>query len=596
MHRRLTAIVAADVVAYSRMIRADEDGTLEALHAVRRDVVDPEIERHGGRIVKLMGDGLLAEFTSIVDAVRAAVAVQQAMPEWNAGREDARHIVFRVGVNLGDVVIDGEELQGDGINVAARLEALAEPGTVCVSDAVHEQVRDRLTLRFEDLGAQELKNIDRPIRVWRWSREAPEAASAAVLDFTKPDLPIKPSIAVLPFDNMSSDPEQAFFVDGLVEDIITALSRNGYLFVIARNSSFTYRGAAVDLRQVGKELGVRFVLEGSVRRGANRLRITAQLIEAETGSHVWAERYDRPLDDLFEVQDEITQAVSAAVGSEIMSSDMTRAGPRRIEDLHAWERLMKAYWHLNRLSAEDVRIGQDICQAEIATTGGSAVFYAASTIGYMYELLYDLHGRSAEDVIRDGMRMGYAGLKLDPNNELVLLALSIMLRLSGDFDGALRMASSCIELYPNSLMSHLAMGNCLAYLGADHAEGAIGHLEMTIRLAPRDALLHWSYCNIAVSHFTLEDYAAAIEHAHTAIRMNVSNGSAHRILVAALALSGQIDAAKTAWLRVWEMQPFDPPVYIATMRRIIRSSDVTNRLFKGLRLAGAPLEADAGVG
>ena len=297
MERRLAAIMAADVVGYSRLIRADEEGTIAALKALRADLIDPKIAEHRGRIVKLMGDGMLAEFPSVVDAVRTAVETQQAVTEHNSGLPEDKRIEFRVGINLGDIIIDGEDIQGDGVNVAARLEGLAQPGGVCISGSVHEQVRDRLDVPFEDLGEKEVKNIARPVRVWQWPNDA--APVAAATEHEPLTLPDKPSIAVLPFDNLSGDPEQEFFADGMAEDIITGLSRFRSLFVIARNSTFAYKGKSPDVREVAQDLGVRYILEGSVRRGGQRIRITAQLIDAEVGSHLWAERYDRDLEDIF---------------------------------------------------------------------------------------------------------------------------------------------------------------------------------------------------------------------------------------------------------------------------------------------------------
>jgi len=289
------------VAGYSRLMGADEEGTLERLKALRRELFDPKIAEHHGRIVKTTGDGLLVEFASIVDAVRCAVAVQQAMPERNTGVAADSRIELRIGINLGDVIVEGDDLYGDGVNIAARIEALADAGGVFVSNTVHDHVRDRLPFVFEDLGEQQVKNIARPVRVYRVREVATETPTAPA----QPALPLpdKPSIAVLPFANMSGDPEQEYFVDGMVEEIITALSRIRWLFVIARNSSFTYKGRAVDVKQVGRELGVRYVLEGSVRKAGGRVRITSQLIDALTGTHLWADRFDGSLEDVFELQD-----------------------------------------------------------------------------------------------------------------------------------------------------------------------------------------------------------------------------------------------------------------------------------------------------
>jgi adenylate cyclase len=319
--RRLAAILAADVVGYSRLMGVDEEGTLERLKALRGDLIDPKIAKHHGRLVKTTGDGLLVEFASVVDAVRCAAEVQQAMPERNAGVPAERRIELRIGINLGDVIVDGDDLYGDGVNIAARIETLADAGGVFVSGTVYDQVRDRLTFGFEDRGEQQVKNIARPVRVYRVLLD--EAASTATNEALP--LPDKPSIAVLAFTNMSGDVEQEYFSDGIADDIITELSRSHSLFVIARNSSFTYKGRPVDVKQVAREMGVRYVLEGSVRRSGDRVRVVAQLIEAETGNHIWAERYDRSLVDVFAVQDEITIAVVAAILPAVAEVEVRRA-------------------------------------------------------------------------------------------------------------------------------------------------------------------------------------------------------------------------------------------------------------------------------
>lgn len=307
--RQLSAILAADVAGYSRLIGLDEEGMLARLKELRHTLIDPKISEHRGRIVKTMGDGLLVQFASAVDAVRCAVDIQRQMAERSSGTADDHKIEFRVGINIGDVVMDGDDIHGEGVNVAARLEALADPGAICVSGSVLDQVRDRLQVSFEDTGEQNLKNIARPVRVYKLG---------VTLPTTKPTLtlPAKPSIAVLPFQNMSGDPDQEYFADGMVEEIITALSRFGQLFVIARNSSFTYKNKNVDVKRVGRELGVRYVLEGSVRKAGNRLRITGQLIDSSTGAHLWAERFDGNLDDVFDLQDQVTASVVGAIAPQ----------------------------------------------------------------------------------------------------------------------------------------------------------------------------------------------------------------------------------------------------------------------------------------
>jgi adenylate cyclase len=364
--RRLAAILAADVAGYSRLMGADEEGTLERLKALRHELLDPKIAEHHGRIVKTTGDGLLVEFASVVDAVRCAVAVQQAMPERNAGVATDNRIELRIGINLGDVIVEGDDLYGDGVNIAARIEALADAGGVFVSNTVHDQVRDRLPFLFEDLGEQQVKNIARPVRVYRVairpSRPPPtppspasggglgrghageRSARGARVGAAEPALPLpdKPSIAVLPFANLSGDPEQEYFADGMVEKIITALSRIRWLFVIARNSSFTYKGQAVDVKQVGRELGVRYVLEGSVRKGGNRVRITAQLIDAASGAHLWADRFDGALEEVFELQDEVAIKVAGVIEPTLQANEVRRSSERAPQDQTAYDLYLRA--------------------------------------------------------------------------------------------------------------------------------------------------------------------------------------------------------------------------------------------------------------
>ena len=356
--RRLAAILAGDIARYSYLMGIDEEGTLRQLKAHRKKLIDPKIIEHHGRIVKTTGDGMLVEFVSVVDAVRYAVDIQRGMAERNADVAPDRRIEFRIGINVGDIISDENDIYGDGVNVAARLEALAEPGGILVSRNVHDQVRDKLSFGFEDLGEQLVKNIARPIGVHRVSlaESAPPAmvksAAAAKTEFSSVD---RPSIAVLPFANMSGDPEQEYFADGISEDIITGLSKLRWFFVIARNSSFAYKGKAVDVKRAARELGVRYVLEGSVRKGGNRVRITAQLIDAATGNHVWADRYDGDLTDVFALQDEITKKVVAAIEPKLLEAEGIRSQNRSPEDLGAWDMVIHAnslFWRLTKTEGE----------------------------------------------------------------------------------------------------------------------------------------------------------------------------------------------------------------------------------------------------
>src|SRR5437762_1439069 len=343
IERRLAAILAADVAGYSRLMGADEEGTLMRLKALRRELIDPRIAEHKGRIVKTTGDGLLVEFGSVVDAVRYAVDVQRRMVERNADVPEQKRIAFRIGINLGDIIIDEGDIFGDGVNIAARLETLADAGGICVSRVVRDQVRDKLEFSFEDMGEQQVKNIARPVRVYRIPLGT-EAKAATPVELAPPllVLPDKPSIAVLPFQNMSDDPEQEYFVDGMVEEIITALSRIRWLFVIARNSTFTYKGRPIEVKEIGRELGVRYILEGSVRKGGSRVRITAQLIDAETGAHLWADRFDGLIEDVFELQDKIALSVAGVIEPALQAAEMRRSAARPTTDLTAYDLYLRA--------------------------------------------------------------------------------------------------------------------------------------------------------------------------------------------------------------------------------------------------------------
>jgi len=354
VERRLAAIMAGDIVGYSRLMGIDEEGTLRQLKAHRKELIDPKITEHRGRIVKTTGDGMLVEFVSVVDAVRYAVDVQRGMAERNANVASNRRIEFRIGINVGDIISDENDIYGDGVNVAARLEALAEPGGILVSRNVHDQVCDKLSFGFEDLGEQTVKNITRPIGVHRVSLAETQTSAAAASKFETAGSN-RPSIAVLPFANMSGDQEQEYFADGISEDLITGLSKLRWFFVIARNSSFTYKGAAVDVKRVARELGVRYVLEGSVRKGGNRVRITAQLIDAATNNHIWADRYDGDLTDIFELQDEITKKVVAAIEPKLLEAEGIRSQNRSPEDIGAWDMVMQAnslFWRLTKDEGE----------------------------------------------------------------------------------------------------------------------------------------------------------------------------------------------------------------------------------------------------
>ncbi|MCZ6771063.1 MAG: adenylate/guanylate cyclase domain-containing protein, partial [Proteobacteria bacterium] len=423
VQRRLAAILAADVAGYSRLMGEDEEGTLATLTAHLKELIEPCIAEHRGRVVKTTGDGLLAEFASVVDAVKCAVAFQEGMAERNTDTPEDRRIVFRIGVNLGDVIVQDGDVYGDGVNVAARLEGLAEPGSVVISGTVHEHVRAKLDFDFDDLGFQDVKNIAEPVHAYSIGMAKAVTSIEDPEPSTSLPLPDKPSIAVLPFDNLSGDPEQEYFADGISEDIITTLSRSHWFFVIARNSSFSFKGTSFDVRQVAQELGVRYVLEGSVRKVGNRVRITAQLIDATTGNHVWANRYDRELDDIFAIQDEITEAIAGEVGPSFVAAEAKRAARKAPENLDAWDFAMRGNWHLWRSSREDFAEAKLLFRKAIALDPDSSNAQAGLALACQLEAGAGWADDLAESR-EEGFRAAQRAVALDDQNAWAHVALA----------------------------------------------------------------------------------------------------------------------------------------------------------------------------
>jgi len=480
--RRLAAILAADVAGYSRLMGADEEGTLERLKALRHELLDPKIAEHHGRIVKTTGDGLLVEFASVVDAVRCAVAVQQAMAERNTGVAAENRIELRIGINLGDVIVEGDDLYGDGINIAARIEALADAGGVFVSNTVHDHVRDRLPFTFEDLGEQQVKNIARPVRVYRVRDLVAAKASA------QPALPLpdKPSIAVLPFQNMSGDPEQEYFVDGMVEEIITALSRIRWLFVIARNSSFTYKGQAVDVKQIGRELGVRYVLEGSVRKAGMQVRITGQLIDALTGTHLWAGRFDGSLEDIFELQDRVAVSVAGVIEPALQAAEMRRSIERPTPDLGAYDLHLRALAVFFPQTKERIFATLRLLEQAIAIDRhyGPALSWAA--ICHM-QLVTNGWAEAPETSRRKAIDLARQALQVGENDPAILANAAFVLAQFGEDIGAMiGLVDRALALNPGYARGWFVSGLLRVFAG-EH-DLAIEHLEASLRLSPRERI------------------------------------------------------------------------------------------------------------
>jgi len=542
IERKLAAILAADVAGYSRLMGADEEGTLARLKACRRELMDPEIAEHRGRVVKTTGDGILIEFSSVVDAVRCAMDVQRGMAERNANVTDEQRIEFRVGINLGDIMIDAEDIHGDGVNIAARLESIAEPGGICISDSSYQQVRDKFTVHFEDMGVQQLKNIARPVRVYRVpiGRSAPRERPALAL-------PDKPSIAVLPFQNMSGDPEQEYFADGMVEDIITELSRIRWLFVIARNSTFTYKGQAVAVKQVARELGVRYVLEGSVRKGGNRVRVTAQMIDATTGAHIWAERYDRDLSDIFAVQDEITASVAGVIEPALAEAEQQRVLRKPPERLDAWEAYQRGLWHFNKYGPEENQTAQTFFRQAIALDPNFAPGHYGNALALQWEI-WHFSTRPFSEVQGTAREEAQIAVSLDDKDAMAHAVLAHMMMWGGEWEAAIAEARTAVALNPNSAFVISMLGCVLGFGG--YREEALERLQQAMRASPHDPLIWlWSIWRAVLQCFS-RDFVAALQTLRQVVRLRPSYAPPYEYVAASLAYLGQLDEAREALERV----------------------------------------------
>ena len=490
--RRLVAILAADVVGYSRMMARNEARTLSTLRELREDVLDPGIERFHGRTVKTMGDGVIVEFESAVDGVECAVEIQAALAQ------RMNSLRLRIGINVGDVVIEGDDILGDGVNVAARLERIAEPGGIALSDLVRESIHGRLEITLRDAGQRELKNIDRPVRVWRWLPE-----DASVEDSAAQPESGRPSIAVLPFSNLSDDPEQEFFADGVVEDIITGLSRYPLLFIIARNSSLTYKGKKVDVVRVASELGVRYVVEGSIRRFGDRLRITAQLIDATSGNHVWADRYDSDLEKALLLQDEIADSIVAAIEPEFLNAEMRRANRRRESNPDAWESFMRAFWHLARFTREDFAEVHRLSQVAISQDPNAARPYTLIVVAHIIGALYGWESDRIQ-ALTAARNAATNAVALDPLSSLCARAMGHVNLYDRRHEDAGRDFLRAIELCPTEAENYALLGSATGLSG--RYEEALESFQRARRMSPRDPFCatwfgHLSMCAILVHRY-----------------------------------------------------------------------------------------------
>jgi adenylate cyclase len=567
---------------------ADEEGTLARLKAVRKTLVDPTIAAHRGRIVKTTGDGMLVEFASAVDAVRGAVEVQNGMAEQNASVPQDQRIEFRIGIHVGDIIIDDNDIFGDGVNIAARLEGLAEPGGICISDDTYRQVRGKVEIVCDDLGLQTLKNIVEPMRAWRAQLGGQSAAKAPQVSSASqtPALTLsdKTSIAVLPFQNMSGDPEQEYFADGIVEDIITALSRFKSLFVIARNSSFTYKGKAVDIKQVGRELGVRYILEGSVRKAAEKVRITGQLIDTATGAHLWADRFDGQLDDVFALQDEITEKVVAATEPRLKIAEIELAARRRPDDFSAYDLYLRALPHYYSMTKDGLAVAIRLLSRalEIDPRFGSAASVAAWS---HFQTIVQSWASDLKSESDETLRLSRLALAIDPNDPETLATVGRMTGyFTSDFKTAIDLINQSVALNPNLASSWSRRGWTYLSAGVNPQEAMLS-FERFVRVSPRDPLLFVNLTGMAIALIELGRFDEAVEIANRALRQNQTYAYTYCCLAAALAQLGRQAEASEAAARLLEL---NRGFRISEWTSLFPGQIKSKQYVTGLRLAGLP--------
>jgi TolB-like protein/Tfp pilus assembly protein PilF len=579
VERRLAAILAADVVGYSRLMGVDEAGTARALRS-HREAIAPLIASHGGRIVKTIGDGVLLEFPSIVAAVECAIEIQKLMTERNAEAPADQRMLFRIGINLGDVLIEGDDILGDGVNVAARLEGLAEAGGICISEDVYHHIQDKINVGFADMGLHQLKNIARSVRAYRARLEQIIPSRSPGLS-----LPDRPSIAVLPFGNMSGDPEQEYFTDGIVEDIIIALSRMRWLFVIARNSSFTYKGRAVDVKQIGRELGVRYVLEGSVRKAAHRMRIKAELVDAATGVHLWADRFEGRLEDIFDLQDQVTASVVGALGPKLEQAEIERAKRKPTENLDAYDYFLRGMAALHRWSREAnneaLRLFYQAIELdpEFASAYGMAArcYSQRKASGWMIDRLQE---------IVETERLARRAAALGKDDAVALCTAGIaFVYVLGEHGHGTDLMARALALNPNWASAWLFSGWGKIWIG--EPEVAIEHLARAMRLSPQDPQMFNTQAAMASGHFFAGRYAEAASWAQAALRELPDHFIATCVSAASNALTGHVPEAQHAVARLLQL---DPDLRVSNLKDLfpVRKGEDFARWADGMRRAGLP--------
>ena len=578
IERRLAAILAADIAGYSRLMGADEEGTLSQMKAHRRALVDPKIEEHRGRIVKTTGDGLLVEFASVVDAMRCAVDVQRGMVSRNAEMANDQRIEFRIGINVGDIIIDGGDIFGDGVNVAARLEGLAEPGGICVSARVREDVRSKLDVAFADEGEQRLKNIELPVRVYRVQLSCATAPARPALT-----LPDKPSIAVLPFDNMSGDADQDYLADGIVEAITGALSRIRSFFVIARNSAFTYKGRAANVRDIGRELGVAYVLEGSVQKAGNRVRIIVQLIETDGGAHVWTGRHDGTIDDIFDLQDRITEQVAGALQPSIRFAEIERSRRKRPQDLGAYDYALRAMPHVWALEKDESAKAIELLDKALAIDPEYPLALSLAGWCHAQRSVYNWADDIAQSQAR-ALRLAERAAELSGDDPLILAVLGAVHTFVRNHGTARVLLERAVAVDPNAAWAWSRLGWLDNY--SDRPESAIEKFERALRLSPLDPLNFNNYVGMGSAHEVAQEYDKAAAFYRRGLEERPHAVWIYRNLASALSGAGRMEAAKEAYARMLRGYP---DLTASRLRQaMVFSPAFLDRMVDNLRKLGLP--------
>ena len=578
VERRLAAILAADVAGYSRLMGNDEEGTVAALKAYRRELIDPKVAEHRGRIVKTTGDGALIEFASAVDATRCAMEIQRAMAERSAAIPEDRRIEFRIGINVGDIIIDESDIYGDGVNIAARVESLARPGAICLSENAYNQIKGKLALDVSDMGEQHLKNIAQPVRVYNVRPGGAPERPALVL-------PDKPSIAVLPFQNMSGDSEQEYFADGVVEDIITALSRLRWLFVIARNSSFTYKGRAVDVKQVGRELGVRYVLEGSVRKAANRVRVTGQLIDVSTGTHLWGDRFEGALEDIFDLQDQVTASVVGAIAPQLEHAEIERAKRKPTESLDAYDFFLRGMASYYGRTQEAINEALPLFYKTIELDPNFASAYGMAAWCYAWRKINGWMTDRAQE-IAETERLARRAAEVGPDDAVALSrGAHALAYVVGDLDAAATFVDRALVLNPNLAGAWYASGWVRVFLG--ESDVAIKHFAQAMRLSPLDPHSIGMQAGTAFAHFLAGRFDEASLWAGKAMWEQTNYLTTLVIAAASNALAGRSTEAQKTIARLRQLYPTLRVSNVKEWAAFRRPEDLA-RLEEGLRKATLP--------